>query len=334
MKYPKITIITPSFNQGHFIEQTLDSVLSQQYPNLEYLIFDGGSSDNSVEIIRKYEKYLTYWTSEKDRGQSHAINKGLQRATGILVNWLNSDDYYEKDTLFKVAAHFEDENTKVVCGRSRIFSEVTDTHFYSSGTDVYPDNLAKTIGWARIDQPETFFRLTALKKMGLLNEKLHYVMDKEWWMRYLLNFGLSGIVKTEDIFVNFRLHDSSKSVTQKQLFLDETHSLFYSLAVIFEHTTEKKVLEQTGNTKLILNKAVYENFDAFFISNVLHYYLLYLADYFYAQNDRQKARLCLNGLNSARLSQADKKLVVMLMLKMNAPVWMTESLRKLLHLLG
>ena len=110
MKYPKITIITPSFNQGNYLEQTIDSVLSQNYSNLEYIIIDGGSADNSVDIIKKYEKHLAYWVSEKDKGQTNAINKGLKIATGDIVNWLNSDDYYEPDALHKVADAFDEKN--------------------------------------------------------------------------------------------------------------------------------------------------------------------------------------------------------------------------------
>lgn len=99
VEYPKITLVTPSFNQGEFIEETIRSVLLQNYPNLEYIIIDGGSTDDTVAIIKKYEKYISYWISEKDKGQSEAINKGLKIATGEIFNWLNSDDYYAPGTL-------------------------------------------------------------------------------------------------------------------------------------------------------------------------------------------------------------------------------------------
>src|SRR5688500_3818909 len=96
---PKISIITPTYNQGHFIEQTIQSVIEQDYPNLEYIIIDGGSTDDTLSVIKKYEKYISYWISEKDKGQSEAINKGFKKATGDVVNWLNSDDYYEPGVL-------------------------------------------------------------------------------------------------------------------------------------------------------------------------------------------------------------------------------------------
>src|SRR5262249_46923914 len=118
--YPRITIITPSFNQAQFFEQTIASVLDQNYPNLEYIIIDGGSQDHSVEIIRKYDHRLAYWVSEKDRGQTHAINKGLERATGDIIAYLNSDDFYLAGTLHRVAEYFQQHpDVDLLHGRCR-----------------------------------------------------------------------------------------------------------------------------------------------------------------------------------------------------------------------
>ena len=122
-QYPKISIITPSYNQGQFLEETICSVLDQGYPSLEYIVIDGGSTDNSGEIIQKYAPHLAYWVSEKDSGQVEAIQKGFDRATGDVVAWLNSDDVYMPGTLDKIGAAFHDMDTAFVYGNC----ELTDS---------------------------------------------------------------------------------------------------------------------------------------------------------------------------------------------------------------
>ena len=122
-KFPKITIITPSYNQGQFIEETITSILSQDYPNLEYLIIDGGSKDNTVEIIKKYAGRLDYWVSEKDRGQSHAINKGLERSNGDIINWINSDDALMPGALWTVARAWMENPGAIISGATQLFNE-------------------------------------------------------------------------------------------------------------------------------------------------------------------------------------------------------------------
>lgn len=109
-KFPKITVVTPNFNQGAFLERTILSVLNQNYPNLEYIIMDGGSTDKSIEIIKKYEKKLTWWVSENDKGHADALNKGFSRASGDIMAWINSDDKYYPWTFKTVAEVFQSEN--------------------------------------------------------------------------------------------------------------------------------------------------------------------------------------------------------------------------------
>lgn len=308
-EFPKITIITPSYNQGHFIEQTILSVIEQQYPNLEYFIIDGGSTDNTVDIIKKYEEHITYWVSEKDKGQSHAINKGLDKATGQIINWLNSDDYYEPHALFKVATAFNrGEHVKVVCGRSRLFNG-QKTVRYSNGTDVYTDNLAKTIGWARIDQPETFFKAEVVKEMGLLDNRLHYLMDRDWWIKYLLLFGLKGVVKIPDILVNFRLHEDSKTVSQNELFQVEHDTYFYALARQYELSNYAEIVAEVCeiDDRFVVQLDNYEPDEAL-LEEVFNYYLFLRANEFYAQNKPQKAQKLLEHIKVDLLADDDQKL--------------------------
>jgi len=303
----KITIITPSFNQGAYLEQTIDSVLSQNYQNLEYIIIDGGSTDNSPSIIKKYEKHLAYWISEKDRGQSHAINKGLQRATGEIVNWLNSDDYYEQDALKIVSSAFADPATNALLARSNIIRKEKIIQ-QSSGTDVYAGNLAKTIGWARIDQPETFFRRASYQQIGLLNESLHYVMDREWWIRYLFHFGLSGIKKIDYNVVNFRHHDNSKTETRKDAFIEENIFLFWSLAKQYGLELQQDLMHKMFFKPRHLEPLIFKNVDSALVTTAMNYFLLLKADECYFQLKLKDAQKILQEIDITLFQEEDKKL--------------------------
>jgi glycosyltransferase involved in cell wall biosynthesis len=325
--HPKLSIITPSFNQAQYLEQTIDSVLSQHYPFLEYIIVDGGSTDGSKEIIKKYEKHLASWVSEPDEGQSHAINKGIRRATGEIINWLNSDDYYEPNTLKIVTEAFNDPAITCFCGRSRLFNE-KGTVSHSRGTDIYRDNLLKTIGWARIDQPETFFRKTSWDKVGLLNEQLHYTMDREWWMRYLYHFGQDGIHQSNDVLVNFRLHDRSKTVSMAPGFSQEQDSLFYLLAnIIGKQEISAFLSNQFAIRKLDSALSKWDEHD--FIEQILNYYLLKKADELYYHEDYSLARKCLGFVQNPLLSDSDKTLLSSLKLKSSPPSFLIRLLRRL-----
>ncbi len=242
MSFPKISIITPSFNQGQYLEQTIDSVLSQGYPNLEYMVVDGGSTDNSAEIIRKYEKHLTWWVSEKDNGQSHAINKGLRRATGQIINWINSDDYYEPHALKSVVEAFENPQVTMASFRANVIGL---QNRISRGTDIFRESLPKTIAYTRIDQPETFFRSEAVAKMGLLNENLHYCMDKEWLLRYFLHFGIEGAINVDNVILNFRYHEDSKSVSANDKFEVEADCIYSQYAKNVGHERAFKWLSKS-----------------------------------------------------------------------------------------
>ena len=215
--YPKISVVTPSFNQGQFLEETLCSVLDQGYPNLEYIVIDGGSTDSSVEIIQKYAPHLAYWVSEKDSGQVEAIQKGLDRATGDVVAWLNSDDVYTPGTLGKVGAIFRDRNPAFLYGKC----EQTDsagnrliTLSYREGLD-----LEMVITHNFLPQPSCFWRRDVCRAVGPLNPKLHYAMDYEYWVRVLLaGYAMESI---PEVLSLYRLHDASKTCTTSSRFEDE-----------------------------------------------------------------------------------------------------------------
>ena len=173
--YPKISVVTPSYNQAEFLERTILSVLNQNYPNLEYIIIDGGSSDGSVEIIKKYEKYLGYWVSEPDRGQAHALNKGFAKATGDLVGWQNSDDIYLPGAFFKVAEIYKKKpNYDIYFGNVYLIDE---NDFIIRDIRYTPFSYFSLIyeGW-NITNQATFFKKDSLKSYKL-DESYQYAMD-------------------------------------------------------------------------------------------------------------------------------------------------------------
>jgi len=186
LEWPRISIVTPSYNQGQFIEETIRSVLLQGYPNLEYIIIDGGSTDNSVEIIKKYEKYLTYWVSEPDQGQSHAINKGFQRCTGEIMAWLNSDDFYLPHALEDIAKIFiSRDDIDLVTGAWLSYDNETENLVMTRacGTGISPNISVMLSKDAHLGQHSTFWRSKVWQTVGTLREDLHYAMDHEFFLR-------------------------------------------------------------------------------------------------------------------------------------------------------
>lgn len=316
---PKISIVTPSFNQGQFIEQTIDSVLSQNYSRLEYFIMDGGSTDNTIEIIKKYSKHLTHWVSEPDRGQSDAINKGLRLSTGEVFNWLNSDDYYEPNTLEFVGTQFLQKDCLVLCGKSRIFNE-NGTEYFSTGTDIYKDNLPKTIGWARIDQPETFISKHLLDQIGLVNEELDYVMDKELWMRILFQTDLKNIYTSDTILANFRLHPNSKTIATAANFEHEMDSLCHTIASNYSLNRIIQGLESTFELSTKKTNTLLNTSNENLVSSALNYYLFKRFLELYTSNNYKSAKNLLNYILADSLDNEEQKQIMQIIKRMNMPI--------------
>ena len=223
---PKITIVTPSYNQGEFLEETIRSVLLQNYPNLEYIIIDGGSTDNSVEIIKKYEPWIDYWVSEPDRGQSHAINKGFGRATGQWGNWINSDDLLAKDALLNMAGVLQNAKPKTLfigefihTNRDRSISKVSSTNIknFEDLIDI-PNYWRKSGGF----QQNALYDIHCFKEISGLNEDNHFTMDYELWGELLLN---NNQIRLLDFPIGiFRIYEGQKISDQ----LTTTKSLLKS----------------------------------------------------------------------------------------------------------
>lgn len=214
MNSPSITIVTPSLNQGNFIEETIQSVLSQNYPHLEYIIADGGSTDNTLAVLEKYSGQIK-WQSKKDNGQTEAINNGLRMANGEIVAYLNTDDILLPGALNQVGSLFARHgNAGWLTGKCRIINE--------AGKDIRrPISLYKNLLlYSRsrhlllmtnyISQPATFWRRSLLEKCGLLDETLHYVMDYEYWLR-LWKVGPPVVVHKN--LAGFRIQSASKTTS-------------------------------------------------------------------------------------------------------------------------
>ncbi len=232
--WPRITVVTPSYNQAEYLEETIRSVLRQGYPNLEYCIIDGGSTDGSVEIIEKYSPWLSYWCSERDRGQSHAINKGFERATGEIFGWINSDDIFYPGALHSAAEGLRDAElflggmVKVRQGGSDYVEVKRSTPF--TGQPIHHVRILANGPQHEFHfyQPSLFWRRCLWDKAGPLDERYHYVMDLEWCNRALAEGARVSL--TARPLARFLLHEDSKSVAFEERFSAESFRMYLRLS--------------------------------------------------------------------------------------------------------
>jgi glycosyltransferase involved in cell wall biosynthesis len=219
LSLPRLTVITPSLNQGAYIERTIRSVLDQGYPDLEYIVVDGGSTDESVDVIRRYADRLAYWVSEPDHGQAHAINKGVVRATGDVVAYINSDDYYLPGALSAAVSPFADPSVTWAVGVCR--------YLYDDGTveAIWRPRLPRgpRLTWILdpwgVPQASSFWRRDLFDQVGLFREDMHYVFDTEFMLRLVLAGALPAFVDRE-LSVRF-LHDAAKSADRSPFDAEE-----------------------------------------------------------------------------------------------------------------
>lgn len=260
----KISIIIPSYNQGRFLEDTIVSVLSQNYPEVEIIIMDGGSKDNSVDVIKKYEPYITYWQSQKDKGQSNAINEGFKRATGEFVTWLNSDDVLLPGALLAIDKTIEanpdiewftgnvlwmDKNGVIIrVGKTEKENWLWNKrHLFSNGG------------------PTTIMRRSTLEKLGWLREDFHYMMDTELWHRFIANG--YRFVRVKSYLWGLRLHENAKMSGHNfkdSALADKNHPSWIQKnkeeSFISEHYPANAVVGKIWRMSKVLNSSFYTRF--------------------------------------------------------------------------
>jgi GT2 family glycosyltransferase len=206
---PVISIVTPSFNQGRYLGETLDSILGQGYPSLDYIVMDGGSTDQSVDVIRARQERLAFWQSEPDRGQPAALNQGFGRARGLIFGWLNSDDLHLHGTLRTVAnalAGCVDEAV-VLYGGCELFRDTGSIIERRSAVEFDRIRLQTT---DFLDQPSVFFTRTAWERVGPLDESLHYAFDWDWFLRAAK---VCRFIQCDQVLSRYRIHSQHKTGT-------------------------------------------------------------------------------------------------------------------------
>jgi len=323
MNFPKISVVVPSYNQGQYLEETILSIFNQQYPNLEVFVVDGGSKDNSVDIIKKYEQHLTWWVTEKDKGQSDAINKGFARVTGEIVTWLCSDDLFTKGTLKRVAEIFSElpDNVGLIYGGATLFGD----NMKSKETWGYKNaGVERYIAGQAFPQPSAFFKRKYLQEAGnWVREDLHLGMDFDLFARLGCVCKFHSVNET---FSLYRLHDASKTVSQHSRLVEDWTRSFGNLCRNFGWNDIIEKMQTIPQLAGFLNYSYPFKANEQIITGVdkrlaLFYHLCYWAKSCYQYERRDDARKLLAILKKNYPSEwlVKEKHILQIMRRLNVP---------------
>lgn len=252
-EWPRISVVTPSYNQGKFLEETIRSVLLQGYPNLEYIIIDGGSTDESIEIIKKYEIFITYWISEFDRGQSHAINKGLMQATGDYLAWMNSDDCYMPNGIARVARVLLDKKYDFIYGSTYI-GENLKTCTKIEGNRTKPLHIKNMFRFfcdveCIIPSQSVLISRFLFEKVGYLAENLHYCMDLDWFIRIVLE--KPNAYKFSEPICFYRLYPGTKTHDYPDQVWSESTAIVHNYLHLLSEKDQKNISQLILYSKVL-----------------------------------------------------------------------------------
>lgn len=255
---PTISVVVPSYNQGTFLEETLDSLLSQNYPSLEVIVIDGGSNDNSQSVIRRFENHLKYWQSQPDRGQSHAINIGLEKCSGELFNWLNSDDTLLPQALASIAENYQalavvKGDPLAISGRT-ITTDATGVRVSDYSAQI-PEVPEERFTQLRINQPGTFLPLNLVKSVSGVREDLTFTMDLDLYLRVFLEAPNLRVIQMEGEIATYRLHEGSKTCSSTDAFAIEEFAVITDL--ISQICGTKKIPTSVSTVRNMIQVANY-----------------------------------------------------------------------------
>lgn len=317
--YPKISVVTPSFNQADFLEECIESILGQNYPNLEYIIMDGGSTDGSVDIIRRYSSYISYWQSQADGGQYQAINDGFLRTTGEIMTWLNSDDKFHPGSFETVSAIFnEHQNVEWIMGRPNGFDQEGHQSWILDYLPLWDRKkyLNKNYSNPYIQQEGTFWRRSLWEKAGkYISRNFEFAGDLELWARF---FRYAQLYSVDALLAGYRQHPQQKAARFLDLYNDEAEAVLDAEQTFFEQSTDKRllspplpilcsqkldqlILDKHGINSADTNPSCASNNPLYLISAIVSTY-----------NSEQFIRGCLEDLTTQTLFSAGKLEIIVI----------------------